>query len=118
MYQKDNIFAKIIRGEIPAKKICENDNALSFYDIHPQAKIHVLVIPKGEYTNLQDFTTNASVEEILDFFDLLNATATALALNKEGFRTISNSGANGGQEVPHFHMHLLGGESLGKMVGK
>ena len=119
MYNTNNIFAKIIRNEIPAKQIYSNSNALSFYDINPQAKIHALVIPKGEYVDILDFSLNASQDEMKDFFDAVNTTIVALGLcANNGFRTISNTGLNGGQEVPHFHMHILGGEHLGKMIIK
>lgn len=115
MYDDQNIFAKIIRGEIPCHKIFENDHVLAFHDIAPQAKVHVLVIPKGAYIDIKDFNANASDAEILS---LNRAVAQIIAEHdlSEGFRTISNSGVHGGQEVPHYHLHLLGGQPLGAML--
>lgn len=116
-YIEDNIFNKIIKKEIPAKIIFENTHALSFYDINPLAKIHALVIPKGNYIDALDFT-NASAEEIKSLQMAIFETAKILKVNESGFRLISNCGINGGQEVPHFHYHILGGEKIGKMVNK
>jgi len=116
-YNENNVFAKIIKKEIPAKIIYENNSALSFKDINPLAKIHVLVIPKGKYIDLQDFSLNSSQEEKQDFFACIEETIKALNIN-EGYRTITNSGINANQEVPHFHMHILAGQPLGKMLCK
>ena len=117
-YDKNNIFAKILRGEIPCKKIYENEFALSFHDINPQKKIHALVIPKGEYIDLDDFLQNAKEKEITEFFKAINQVAKILKISNldGGYRTLSNISVNGGQEVPHLHFHLFGGEKIGKMV--
>ena len=117
-YDKNNIFAKIIKGEIPCKKIYENDFVLSFHDINPQKKIHALVIPKGAYVDLDDFLNNAKEREILEFFKAISHVAKLLKISniQGGYRTLSNIGKNGGQEVPHLHFHLFGGEIVGKMV--
>ena len=117
-YDKNNIFAKILRGEIPCKKIYENDFVLSFYDISPQKKIHALVIPKGSYIDLDDFINNAKEIEILEFFKAITHVAKLLKVSSVdgGYRTLSNINKNGGQEVPHLHFHIFGGEKVGKMV--
>ena len=118
-YDDQNIFAKILRGEIPCKKIYEDDFILSFYDINPQKKIHALVIPKGKYINLDDFTLNATSEEIVGFLKGVNKVATKLGISAnrgQGYRALANIGNDGGQEVPHLHFHLFGGEKVGKMV--
>jgi len=121
-YDKNNIFAKILRGEIPLKpgeKIYENEYVLSFYDINPRKKIHALVIPKGEYTDLDDFIQKASEKEIFEFFKGINSVAKKLNIsldNGKGYRAIANVGEDGGQEVPHLHFHLVGGEKVGKMI--
>ena len=121
-YDKNNIFAKILRGEIPLKpgeKIYENEYVLSFYDINPRKKIHALIIPKGEYTDLDDFIQKASEKEIFEFFKGINSVAKKLNIsldNGKGYRAIANVGEDGGQEVPHLHFHLVGGEKVGKMI--
>ncbi len=117
-YDKNNIFAKILRGEIPCKKIYENDFVLSFHDISPQKKIHALVIPKGSYIDLDDFMNNAKEIEILEFFKAITHVAKLLKVSSVdgGYRTLSNINKNGGQEVPHLHFHIFGGEKVGKMV--
>ena len=121
-YDKNNIFAKILRGEIPLKpgeKIYENEYVLSFYDINPRKKIHALVIPKGEYTDLDDFIQKASEKEIFEFFKGINSVAKKLGISLDkgkGYRAIANVGEDGGQEVPHLHFHLVGGEKVGKMI--
>lgn len=114
-YDKNNVFAKILRGEIPAKKILETETALAFYDVHPKASTHALVIPKGAYLNAQDFFGRASDREILGFSRAVAQTMESLTL-EGGCRLIANQGLNGGQEVPHFHVHILGGQSLGPML--
>lgn len=117
-YDPNNIFAKILRGEIPCKKAYEDENVLAFYDIAPKAKVHVLVIPKkGNYLNISDFCERASEEEIALFFKTAMKICTDLNLTSPGFRLITNNGHNGGQEVEHFHIHLLGGEPVGGLVG-
>ena len=121
-YDKNNIFAKILRGEIPLKsneKIFENEFVLSFYDINPKKKVHALVIPKGEYTDLDDFSKRASAKEISELIKGINIVAKKLGISIDGgkgYRALANIGENGGQEVPHLHFHLLGGEKIGKMV--
>ena len=121
-YDKNNIFAKILRGEIPLKpgeKIYENEFVLSFYDINPRKKIHALVIPKGEYTDLDDFSKRATEKEIAELIKGINVVAKKLGISVDGgkgYRTLANIGENGGQEVPHLHFHLFGGEKVGKMV--
>ena len=118
-YDKNNIFAKILGGEIPCKKIYENEYILSFYDVNPQKRIHVLVIPKGEYMNLDDFSSNASEKEISELIKGITLVAKKLGISidgGEGYRALVNTGPNGGQEVPHLHFHLFGGEKVGKMV--
>ena len=117
LYDLDNIFAKILRSEIPCNKILENKSALAFSDINPQAPIHTLVIPKNPYINFYDFTKNASNKENESFWKLVNDVIEYYKVETEGFRIITNSGNNGNQDVPHFHVHLLGGENLGKMIG-
>ena len=116
MYDNNNVFAKILKCLIPCRKVYEDDFALSFYDAFPKAQFHVLVIPKGSYVSYYDFIENAPENEVVGFYRALHKTIQALDLNESGFRLISNSGINGGQEVPHFHMHILGGEELGPMV--
>ena len=118
-YDDSNIFAKILRGEIPCNKIYEDNFVLSFNDINPQKKIHALVIPKGKYVDLDDFSLNATQEEIAGLIKVINIVAKKLGLSTEvgkGYRALTNIGDNGGQEVPHLHFHLFGGEKIGKMV--
>tara|TARA_B100001057_G_scaffold180147_1_gene180847 strand:- start:543 stop:908 length:366 start_codon:yes stop_codon:yes gene_type:complete len=118
-YNDDNIFAKILRGEIPCKKIYEDEFILSFHDINPQKKIHALVIPKGKYINLDDFSCNASSEEIVGLIKGINIVAKKLGISSDignGYRALANISDYGGQEVPHLHFHLFGGEKIGKMV--
>ena len=118
-YDDNNIFAKILRGEIPCDKIYEDDYVLSFYDINPQKKIHALVIPKGKYVNLDDFSQNASSDEIVGLIKGINIVARILRISVDkgkGYRALANISEDGGQEVPHLHFHLFGGEKIGKMV--
>ena len=118
-YDDNNIFAKILRGEIPCDKIYEDGFVLSFYDINPQKKIHALVIPKGKYVDLDDFSQNASPEEMVGLLKGINAVAKKLRISVDtgkGYRALTNISENGGQEVPHLHFHLFGGEKVGKMV--
>ena len=119
-YDKNNIFAKILRSEIPCKKIYESEYILSFYDVNPQKKIHALVIPKGEYTNLDDFSSKASEREISGLIKGISVVAKKVGVSEEvkggGYRSLVNVGGNGGQEVPHLHFHIFGGEKVGKMV--
>jgi histidine triad (HIT) family protein len=116
-YDDANIFARILRGEIPSKKLFENDWALAFHDIAPQAPLHVLVIPKGRYVSLADFSATASEAEIVGFWRAVGAVAKSLELEAPGYRVLTNMGEHGGQEVPHFHVHLFGGRPLGRMLG-
>ncbi len=118
-YDNNNIFAKILRGEIPCKKIYEDEFVLSFYDINPQKKVHVLVIPKGKYIDLDDFSQKASSDEMVGLLKGINIVAKKLNISVDtgkGYRALSNIGGDGGQEVPHLHFHLFGGEKIGKMV--
>lgn len=115
-YDDNNVFAKILRGEIPAKKVHEDEYALAFHDIGAKAPVHVLVIPKGKYTSIVDFGAKASEAEIAGFYRAVSKVANDLGISNDGFRTIANTGLNGGQEVPHFHVHLLGGKKIGPMV--
>ena len=115
-YDPNNIFAKILRGEIPCKKIYEDDHVLAFNDIHPQAPTHILVIPKGAYESIADFSLKASAAEQTAFFAAIGQIVAENNLAQTGFRTIANAGVNGGQEVPHFHVHLLAGRKLGRML--
>jgi histidine triad (HIT) family protein len=117
-YDSQNIFAKILRGEIPAKTYGETAHSLAFHDIAPQAPVHLLVIPKGAYVDLADFSARASAEEIVDFHRFCAAICEGLNLTAQGFRAIANAGLHGGQEVPHFHLHLLGGAPLGPMLSR
>ena len=118
-YDDSNIFAKILRGEIPCNKIYEDEFVLSFHDINPQKKIHALVIPKGKYTDLDDFSLNASPNEIVGLIKGINIVAKKLKISVDigkGYRALANISEDGGQEVPHLHFHLFGGEKVGKMV--
>jgi len=115
-YDSNNIFAKILRHEIPCNKIYEDDFALSFHDINPQAPVHVLVIPKGPYVSMTDFTRDASREEIDGLFRAIGAVVSKLNLEKDGYRILTNTGIHGGQEVPHLHFHIFAGKRLGRML--
>ena len=117
-YDSNNIFARILRGEIPCSKVHEDDHVLAFNDISPQAPVHILVIPKGAYLSIEDFGARASAEEVKGFFAAVAKIAAEKGLKEDGFRTIANTGLNGGQEVPHFHVHILGGKKLGPMLAK
>jgi len=120
IYDKNNIFAKILSGEIPCKKIYEDECVLAFYDINPQKKVHALVIPKGEYVNLDDFTAEASEKEIVGLIKGIGIVAKKIGVSDVvkggGYRSLVNVGENGGQEVAHLHFHIFGGEKVGKMV--
>ena len=115
-YDDQNIFAKILRGEIPCDKVYEDDHVLAFRDIAPQAPVHILVIPKGAYLSIDDFGVNGSAEEVAAFYNAVARIAEQEGLTENGFRSIANTGDHGGQEVPHFHLHLLGGAPVGPMV--
>ena len=115
MYDKENIFAKILRHEIPCNKIHEDENSLFFNDINPQAKIHVLGIPKFPCTTFSDFLKNADNENITSFFKSVQFVINEINVEDTGYRLITNSGEDGGQEVPHFHIHILAGEKIGSL---
>lgn len=121
-YDSENIFAKILRGEIPCKKVLETAHSLAFEDIQPQAPVHVLVIPKGAYVNFDHFAAEASDAELADFSRAVGQVATAQGLTPgagdEGYRLVANTGVHGVQEVPHLHVHVLGGRVLGRMLPK
>jgi histidine triad (HIT) family protein len=121
-YDAQNIFARILRGEIPNKTVLETAHTLAFHDIGPQAPIHVLVIPKGPYVNFDHFAAEASAEEIADFTRAAGQVCAMLGAapgeGGGGYRTISNAGTAGVQEVPHYHLHILGGRVLGRMVAR
>ena len=115
MYDENNIFAKILRKEIPCDKIYEDEFSLFFRDINPQAKIHILGIPKFPCTTFSDFLKNADNQNILSFFNSTQLVINKLEIEESGYRLITNSGKNGGQEVPHFHIHILAGEKIGSL---
>lgn len=115
-YDTNNVFAKILRKEIPCNPVTETPHTLAFNDISPQAPIHILIIPKGAYITYDDFIKNASSEEILDFNQTIATLIRYKELEKTGYRLISNAGEHGLQEVPHFHMHLLAGRLLGGLL--
>jgi histidine triad (HIT) family protein len=117
-YDPQNIFARILRGEIPNKTVLETTHTLAFHDIHPQAPIHVLVIPKGPYVTFDHFAAEATAEELLDFHRATALVVTMLGADEGGYRAITNAGGNGLQEVPHYHLHILGGRVLGRMLGQ
>ena len=119
IYDKNNIFAKILRKEIPCKKIFENKYVLSFHDISPQKKVHALVIPKGDYIDFDDFNQRASDVEIVSLSKAITEVARILGISvdtSKGYRVLTNLGEHGAQEVPHLHFHLFGGEQIGRMV--
>jgi histidine triad (HIT) family protein len=115
-YDERNIFARILRGEIPSQKAYEDEWVLAFHDINPQAPTHVLVIPKGRYVSFADFSASASTDEIAGFVRAVGKVAKDLGLETEGYRLLANMGEHSGQEVPHFHVHLFAGRPLGRML--
>ena len=117
-YDSNNIFARILRGDIPNKTVLETNYALAFHDINPQAPIHVLVIPKGHYIDMIDFGARATPDEIHGFYKAVSDVANLLGVDQSGCRIIANTGLNGGQEVPHFHVHILGGKYVGPMLSQ
>jgi len=117
-YDPQNIFARILRGEIPCKKLFEDDHVLAFHDINPQAPTHVLVIPKGAYVSFDDFSAKAPAEEIAAFVRAVGRIAREAGLAVPGYRLLSNVGAHSHQEVPHFHVHICGGRPLGPLLVK
>jgi diadenosine tetraphosphate (Ap4A) HIT family hydrolase len=117
-YDNQNVFAKILRGEIPNRTVYEDEWALAFHDINPQAPTHVLVIPKGSYVSWDDFTATAPAEEIAGFVRAVGHVARSLGLVEPGYRLLANIGYHGHQEVPHLHVHLFGGKPLGPMLAR
>lgn len=116
VYDDNNIFAKILRGDIPCDKVYEDDFVLAFRDIAPQAPVHILVIPKGKYISIDDFGANATPDEVMAFFRAVAQISSEHGLGDDGFRAIANTGVYGRQDVPHFHLHLIGGADLGRML--
>ena len=117
-YDDSNIFARILRGELPSKKVYEDDHVLAFHDINPLAPVHILVIPKGPYVSWDDFSEKASDAEIAAFVRAAGRIARDEGLVEQGYRILANTGLRGGQEVPHLHMHIFGGTSLGPMLAR
>ena len=117
-YDDSNIFARILRGELPARTVMESEHSLAFHDIHPLSPIHVLVIPKGAYVSWDDFAAKASDAEITDFTRTIGKVAAMVGADAQGYRLLSNVGKRGGQVVPHLHVHLFGGAPLGPMLAK
>jgi histidine triad (HIT) family protein len=115
-YDPDNIFARILRDEIPSRRVYEDAWAVAFHDIAPQAPVHILVIPRGAYVSWDDFSARASVEEIAGFVRAVGHVAREQGLVAPGYRLLANTGLHGGQEVPHLHVHLFGGQPLGPML--
>lgn len=117
-YDPENIFARILRGELPCDKVYEDEHALAFNDINPQAPVHVLVVPKGAYVSWDDFAERGSAEEIAGFVRAAGRVAREAGLVGPGYRMLANTGWNGGQEVPHLHVHIFGGKGLGPMLAR
>ena len=117
MYDNSNVFAKILRGEIPAKKIYEDEFLIAIEDIEPAAPVHVLIVPKGEFTSFDDFATHASPELQAHFFGKIAEISRKMQVHETGYRLITNHGKDASQTVAHFHMHLLGGKPMGKLLG-
>ncbi len=117
-YDESNVFARILRGELPCRKVHEDAHTLAFHDINPAAPTHVLVIPKGPYVSFADFSATASDAEIAAFFRAVGKVAAALGVEERGYRLLANHGRDSNQEVPHFHVHILGGRSLGPLLAR
>ena len=117
-YDENNVFARILRGEIPAKRVYEDEHALAFHDINPLAPTHVLVIPKGQFVSWDDFSANASDSEIAGFVRAVGIVAREAGLVDNGYRLLANTGPNSGQEVPHLHVHIFAGRPLGPMLAR
>jgi diadenosine tetraphosphate (Ap4A) HIT family hydrolase len=115
-YDENNIFARILRGELPCSKVLETEHALAFHDINPAAAVHVLVIPKGPYVSWDDFAAKASEAEIAGFVRTVAETARQVGAEPQGYRLLANTGKRAGQEVPHLHVHIFGGQPLGPML--
>jgi histidine triad (HIT) family protein len=117
-YDPNNVFARIIRGEIPCRKVFEDEHVLAFHDINPQTPVHILVIPKGAYVSLDDFSAQASEAEIAAFVRALGQIARDHGVADSGYRILANHGVHAHQEVPHFHVHIFGGRHLGRMISR
>jgi len=117
-YDRNNVFARILRGEIPCRKVHEDQHVLAFHDIRPAAPVHILVIPKGEYVSLDDFSAKASDAELAAFTRAVGAIARQQGVAESGYRILANHGQDAHQEVPHFHVHIFGGRKLGPMISK
>ena len=117
-YDDSNVFARILRGELPCRKVYEDEHALAFHDLNPQAPVHILVIPKGPYVSWDDFSAKGDAEEIADFVRAVGRIARDEGLVAPGYRLLANVGANSGQEVPHLHVHIFGGKPLGPMLSR
>lgn len=117
-YDDNNIFARILRGEIPSKPVYEDEHALAFHDINPQAPVHILVIPKGRYVSWDDFAERGAAEEIAGFVRAVGHVAREQGLVAPGYRLLANVGSSSGQEVPHLHVHIFGGRGLGPMLAR
>ena len=117
-YDDDNVFAKVLRGELPSKTVLETEHSLAFHDINPLAPVHVLVIPRGAYVSWDDFTARASDAEISDFVRAIGEAARKVGADAQGYRVLANTGKRAGQEVPHLHVHLFGGQPLGPMLAR
>jgi diadenosine tetraphosphate (Ap4A) HIT family hydrolase len=117
-YDDNNVFAKVLRGELPSKTVLETEHSLAFHDINPLAPVHVLVIPRGAYVSWDDFTQRASEAEIVDFVRAIGEAARKVGADAQGYRVLANTGKRAGQEVPHLHVHLFGGQPLGPMLAR
>jgi diadenosine tetraphosphate (Ap4A) HIT family hydrolase len=117
-YDDGNVFARILRGELPCKKVFEDDHALAFHDISPLAPVHILVIPKGAYVSWDDFSARASEAEIAGFVRAVGRVARDAGMVVQGYRLLANTGKRAGQEVPHLHVHIFGGQPLGPMLAR
>ena len=115
-YDESNVFSKILRGEIPCDFIYEDEYSVAFNDINPQAKIHILLVPKGKFISMNDFSEKATQDEFTNFFRAIGVVARKFGLEETGYRILANHGPDSHQEVPHFHVHILGGNSLGPLI--
>ena len=115
-YDRSNVFARILRGELPSNKVYEDEHVLAFRDINPQAPTHIILIPKGEYVSVDDFSAHASAAELAAFMQAIGRIAHAEGVAEEGYRILANHGRAAHQDVPHFHLHLFGGRDLGPML--
>ncbi len=118
VYDPNNVFARILRGEMPCRKVFEDEHVLAFHDINPQTPVHILIIPKGAYVSLDDFSATASDAEIVALARAVGHVARELGVAETGYRVLANHGRDAHQEVPHFHVHLFGGRSLGRMISR